>query len=616
MSGSRKGRKIKLTNPEEQPQIKDYILENSASASSASPALNKKRRRSTGEKPTSNKRKNSVVEITATTILSVDEDNNPTAEMSSEQSSGSTMLDEIRKMEERLSEKITSNKEAELTNMEQRLNATITNSISDALKSMQASIGTVVQNNPIIHSHTMELKGLKEENMRLNRKVQQLNAEQSRMKRQLTKIENRNLERSLIIRGLPEEYKETDLQLKEKLHLVISVIMQGDSDETRVSNAKQITILNCRRLGRFARSRTRPVSMELQHKQDVEFILDNRFDLERGIYVDREYPPDIERKRKTLLPILKAAKKLSDYKTHSRLEEDKIVLKGKPYTVNMLNQLPEELNAFKVTSKEDDNTIGFFGEINPLSNFFPSPFIYEGIQYTSSEQWIQSTKAKFFGDMENYNKILGCTTSWECKELSRQINFVNETKWDEVAANLCHPGIRAKFHQNTYAMETLIHRTHGKHIVECAKDRLWGNGRSISDPLCLVSTNWISPGIMGPILESIRDEELQNRNIAYSHLSNPITHAVQSNPFIPTSLECEAITPNVTVSAPIHIPIRADISSNASSSTPESGSTSTTPVSDTTASDTDRDHGPQDNSEVPMTSEGVEMSNRTSKTVS
>ena len=607
MSGSRKGRKIKLVNPEEQPQIKNFILENSASASAASPTFNKKRRRSTGEKPTSNKRKSSVVESTSSTTIPADKVNDPIIDMTSEQSSSSTMLDEIRKMEERLSEKITSNKESDLANIEQRLNATITNSISDALKSVQASIETAVQNNPIIHSHTREIKDLKEENMRLNRKVQQLNAEQSRMKRQITKIENRNLERSLIVRGLPEEYKETDLQLKDKFHLIISAIMQGDSEERRLMNAKQVTILNCRRLGRFARNRTRPVSMELQHKQDVEFILDNRFDLERGIYVDKEYPPEIERKRKTLLPILKAAKKLSDYKTQSRLEDDKIVLKGKPYTVNMLNQLPEELNTFKVTSKEDESTIGFFGEINPLSNFFPSSFIHEGTQYMSSEQWIQSTKAKYFGDMENYNKILGCTMPWECKELSRQIRSFDETKWDEVAANLCHPGIRAKFQQNKFAMETLIHRTQGKRIVECAKDRLWGNGRSISDPLCLVSTSWISPGIMGPILESIRDEELQTRNVSYSHLSNQfpqISQAYQLNPLIPT-LEYESTT--VSASAPIPIPNHT--TSTASSTTPESGSTSTTPVSDTTASDTDREHGPQDISETQMTVE--EQSNPT-----
>ena len=56
------------------------------------------------------------------------------------------------------------------------------------------------------------------------------------------------------------------------------------------------------------------------------------------------------------------------------MDDDRIVIKGKTYTVNTLNQLPEELSAFKVTSKEDQETVGFFGEINPLSNFHLAPF--------------------------------------------------------------------------------------------------------------------------------------------------------------------------------------------------------------------------------------------------
>ena len=117
---------------------------------------------------------------------------------------------------------------------------------------------------------------------------------------------------------------------------------------------------------------------------------------------------------------------LGDYKKLSWLGDDKIVLKGRSYTVNTLNQLPEELNAFKVTSRENETTVGFFGEINPLSNFYPSPFPYNGIRYVPSEQFIQSSKAKYFGDHYAYNQILGCSTSLECKTISQQIRNVNE----------------------------------------------------------------------------------------------------------------------------------------------------------------------------------------------
>ena len=91
------------------------------------------------------------------------------------------------------------------------------------------------------------------------------------------------------------------------------------------------------------------------------------------------------------------------------------MLKVRSYNVNNLNQLPEELNVFKVTTKENENTVGFFGGINTLSNFYPSTFLYDGIQYISSEQLIQANKTKFFGDLDTYNQILSCSTSLECK---------------------------------------------------------------------------------------------------------------------------------------------------------------------------------------------------------
>ena len=331
------------------------------------------------------------------------------------------------------------------------------------------------------------------------------------MKKQLSKIETKCLDHSLIIRGIPEEFKEMEQIINDKLHHVLSRIMQSETDDEKLASAKQIVIKSCRRLGRFGKNRIRPLSVELLHKQDIEFTFENRFNLDRGIYVNKEYPIKIEHKRKVLLPVLQAAKKMEDYKKYSRLEDDKIVLKAKMYNVNTLNQLPEELNVFKVTSKEDENTVGFFGEINPLSNFYPAPFLYDRIQYISSEQLIQANKAKFFGDLETYNQILSCATSLECKNLLSQIRNVDESRWEEEAGNICHPGIRAKFFQNPLVMDTLLSKTGSKRIIECASDCLWGTGLPLGDQTCLDSTKWFSQGILGQNLESICNEAYQLR---------------------------------------------------------------------------------------------------------
>ena len=424
MSEPRRGRKIKLLHGQTVLSISNK---------------NKKRRRPTGENHSTNKRRNSLPDL-SNVHNSEDIHQNEVSEITTMMSnfqvepsnSANIMLEEIKKMEERLSEKITSNKDKEISELEERLNNNIRNtidaSIKDALKVMQTTICTAVQNNVTIWSHSKEIQGLRSENLRLNRKVQQLTEEHGRMKKQLTKIETKSLEHCLIIRGLPEELKETEHMMHDKLHNSLSTIMQGETEEEKLDNANQIVIINCHRLGRFSRNRSRPVSVELLYKQDVDFILDNKFDLPKGIYVDKEYPIDIEHKRKTLLPVLCAAKRLNSYKRQSRLDEDKLVLKGRVYNVNTLNQLPDELNVFTVTSKENEHTVGFFGEINPLSNFYPSSFSHEGVDYISSEQLIQANKAKFFGDLETYNEILCSSTSLECKNLSKLIRNVDESK--------------------------------------------------------------------------------------------------------------------------------------------------------------------------------------------
>ena len=106
-------------------------------------------------------------------------------------------------------------------------------------------------------------------------------------------MENMALEHSLIIKGIQVEFKETEQMICNKIHCVLSKIMQGETEDLKLANAQQILIKSSKRLGRFSRHRTRPISVELHHKQDIEFILENAFDLDQGIYVDREYPMDI-----------------------------------------------------------------------------------------------------------------------------------------------------------------------------------------------------------------------------------------------------------------------------------------------------------------------------------
>ena len=218
----------------------------------------------------------------------------------------------------------------------------------------------------------------------------------------------------MIFRGIREELKETDESSREKIYRELSNLMTEDNPEDRYLMAKRLVIRRLKCIGRYNREKSRPVSVEFVHHEDVAYIMENKNYLSEGVFVNKEYAPEIERKRRVLLPILRAAKSIEGYKRQIRLENNKIVIKGKDYDIKNIHELPEDLNAFKVTSKKNDTTAEFFGELNPLSNFFPASFQTKGQHYISSEQFIQASKAQYFGDIGVYNQIMGCKNSSDC----------------------------------------------------------------------------------------------------------------------------------------------------------------------------------------------------------
>ena len=127
-----------------------------------------------------------------------------------------------------------------------------------------------------------------------------------------------------------------------------------------------------------------------------------------------------------------------------------LVIKGRNYTSANLHTLPLEINGFMATSKcnAENTTIGFFGELNPLSNFHPTPFKINGHHYHSSEQFIQQQKCKMFRDHETEVLIMATESALECKQLSKDIKNFDPERWKQNAKASCTPGILAKFEQN------------------------------------------------------------------------------------------------------------------------------------------------------------------------
>ena len=259
-------------------------------------------------------------------------------------------------------------------------------------------------------------------------------------------------------------------------------------------------------------NRTRPVRIKYKNKDDAITLLNNKKSLAKGVYADKEYSQEIEKCRRMLRPILKAAKNIDEFKRKCKIDGDTLIIKSQKYTVNDLHKLPEKLSGFNVTSNTNDDVLAFFGSLNPLSNFHPCNFTVGKNTFNSSEQLIQYTKANYFGDTNTSLRILEASTPIECKQLSRDITSYVHDDWKEVAKLQCEKGITEKYLQNPRLMDVL-QSTGSKKIVESCRDSLWGTGIDLRSDDMLKPDKWKNTGILGEILMSIRDNYCHDGNI-------------------------------------------------------------------------------------------------------
>ena len=314
------------------------------------------------------------------------------------------------------------------------------------------------------------------------------------------------LEKNIIFQGL-EEDKFNDIQdTKAKVISAIANVSSSSTPEEKKENAKKMPIDSIERLGKFNPSRFRPVKVKFVNKMDVDNLFKNHKKLPKGVFIDREYSKATKKERRLLRPVLKATHKIEEYKGKCRLEDPYLKLDGKKYHCYNVHTLPAQLGPSEVTSMSDDEQIGFFGELNPFSNFHPCVFTVEGIEYHSSEQFIQTKKAEYFGDQITKERILCCEDAMDSKEISMDITNFNKKDWTRVTEDLCYPGIKEKFFQNLGLMVALLN-TGTKKLVELSFNDIWGTGIPISNMNALDETIWKSIGLLGKILMTVRAEK-------------------------------------------------------------------------------------------------------------
>jgi ribA/ribD-fused uncharacterized protein len=151
----------------------------------------------------------------------------------------------------------------------------------------------------------------------------------------------------------------------------------------------------------------------------------------------------------------------------------------------------------------------FFFYRGPLSQWYPSRFKINNVQYTHAEQYMMAAKAACFKDFRALSSIMAAKDPYEQKMLGKGVQGFDKERWNAVAKEVVYRGNKAKFSQNPKYKEVLM-ATEGATLVEASPtDDIWGIGLSEADAKRIDPKNWPGTNWLGEVLTRLRDDFLK-----------------------------------------------------------------------------------------------------------
>lgn len=95
--------------------------------------------------------------------------------------------------------------------------------------------------------------------------------------------------------------------------------------------------------------------------------------------------------------------------------------------------------------------LGFSGEYRFLSNFYPSPIVWNGKTYPSNEHFFQAAKA---ATEEDHELVRTQTNPTQAKRAGRGVQI--RPDWEKIKVDIMTLGLFLKFTQNEHLKERLL----------------------------------------------------------------------------------------------------------------------------------------------------------------
>ncbi|MGW0611863.1 NADAR family protein [Streptomyces sp. NPDC002788] len=146
------------------------------------------------------------------------------------------------------------------------------------------------------------------------------------------------------------------------------------------------------------------------------------------------------------------------------------------------------------------------GRIGPscLSQWWPSPFTVDGVEYATAEHWMMTAKARLFQDAAAERAVLASGHPAEAKKAGRLVRGFDEAIWERERFRIVVEGSVHKFGAHPGLREFLL-TTGDRVLVEASPvDRVWGIGLAADDEAAMDPQRWRGPNLLGFALMEAR----------------------------------------------------------------------------------------------------------------
>ncbi len=177
-----------------------------------------------------------------------------------------------------------------------------------------------------------------------------------------------------------------------------------------------------------------------------------------------------------------------------------------PFTIQHLQALQDRGEALKFLyfwghTPKDVHTI----DKSCFSQWYPSSFIVDDVEYKTAEHWMMAQKALLFSDVATCKEIISCTKPGEAKALGRLIENFSDDIWNEHRHKIVLQGNLHKFDQHP-ALKDFLLSTGDRILVEASPvDPVWGIGMSADDPEINYVYKWKGLNLLGFALMEVRN---------------------------------------------------------------------------------------------------------------